>query len=183
MGKQKCTKAYNGVYSVETDVKHHRMTAKYFPSFKSLEFPVQRYDSVSRLSPIDSDIRSWDYMSSRSVNDVISYPRANGSVMDLYNLLWNLAHFPSLVNAIIDNGHIFDGVTLPYSYLGMLYSIFAFHIEDLSMFSLNYLYWGARKSSTSIAVPWAPRFEKLHQLLYRTTCRNPLSHKTSVIDA
>lgn len=166
---------------METSQKYHRMTSKYAPSFESLGFEL--YDKNARhLSPDESDSRFWSYMKKRKETEAIMYPSANGSFMNPYKMLWNLSHFPSLINAISDNGHIFDGLTLPYTYLGMLHSIFACHVEDLKMFSLNYLHWGAPKTWISVAVPYALKFEKLHQLLFKTVCENPLSHKTSVID-
>lgn len=41
--------------------------------------------------------------------------------------------------------HRYPGVTLPFLYYGVTHSIFPIHIEDGSLFSINYLHYGAPK--------------------------------------
>jgi hypothetical protein len=43
-----------------------------------------------------------------------------------------------------ENAHI-CGLTIPWLYFGMLYSTFCWHVEDLFLYSLNYMHYGAAK--------------------------------------
>jgi len=39
----------------------------------------------------------------------------------------------------------FDGISYPYIYSGSLHSLFPWHIEDVGLYSLNFLAKGAKK--------------------------------------
>lgn len=130
---------------------------------------------------IEEDNGFWEYMKTRSHSDKIRYPSAEGNLMDNMNLTWNLGHFPNLILAARDDGLEFDGITAPYLYRGFPKSIFPWQVEDLDMYSLHYLHWGAPTKWYSIVLPYARRFEKLNSLLFGASCDSHLRHKTSVI--
>jgi jumonji domain-containing protein 2 len=67
---------------------------------------------------------------------------APGSLFDK-GVPWNLAEIESLLKKGL-NGDI-TGVTTPYLYIGSWKSMFAWHKEDLDLYSINYLHFGKPK--------------------------------------
>ena len=49
-----------------------------------------------------------------------------------------------------DDANQISGITIPWFYLGMLYSSFCWHTEDLYLYSLNYMHEGSPKIWYSI---------------------------------
>lgn len=56
---------------------------------------------------------------------------------------WNLAELDTILKHGLDQG--IQGVTSPYLYFGGWKSLFAWHKEDLDLYSINYLHWGKPK--------------------------------------
>ncbi|KAF8882255.1 JmjC domain, hydroxylase-domain-containing protein [Infundibulicybe gibba] len=59
---------------------------------------------------------------------------------------WNVAHLPSTLSRLLpssDQG--LPGVNTPYLYFGMWRATFAWHVEDMDLFSINYIHFGAPK--------------------------------------
>ncbi|KAK9121257.1 hypothetical protein Syun_018874 [Stephania yunnanensis] len=99
------------------------------------------------------------------------FPRANDSrpssieseKWDKYSLSpWNLNNLPklqgSMLRAVRDN---INGVTLPWLYIGMLFSSFCWHFEDHCFYSMNYLHWGEAKCWYSVPGSEAQAFEQV----------------------
>ena len=60
---------------------------------------------------------------------------------------WNLNNLPSESGSLLSHLdlHHISGVSVPWMYVGMLFSSFCFHVEDHFMYSINYLHQGAPK--------------------------------------
>ena len=56
------------------------------------------------------------------------------------------------------------GVTSPMVYLGMLFSWFAWHVEDHELHSINYLHTGAPKTWYAVPGDAAQAFEEVVQV-------------------
>lgn len=59
---------------------------------------------------------------------------------------WNVGHLPSTLSRLLpssDQG--LPGVNTPYLYFGMWRATFAWHVEDMDLFSINYIHFGAPK--------------------------------------
>ena len=70
---------------------------------------------------------------------------------------WNVAKLPNLLDVL---GQKVPGVNTAYLYLGMWKATFAWHLEDVDLYSINYIHFGAPKQWYSISQEDAPRFEQ-----------------------
>jgi JmjC domain, hydroxylase/PHD-zinc-finger like domain len=76
------------------------------------------------------------------------------------------------------------GVNTAYLYLGMWKATFAWHLEDVDLYSINYLHFGAPKQWYSISQGDARRFEAAMKSIWPTdakACDQFLRHKTFLI--
>ncbi|XP_068650172.1 lysine-specific demethylase JMJ13-like isoform X2 [Aristolochia californica] len=77
---------------------------------------------------------------------------------------WNLktlSQLPKSVLRLLKTG--IPGVTDPMLYIGMLFSMFAWHVEDHYLYSINYHHCGASKTWYGIPGHASPEFEKAVQ--------------------
>lgn len=60
---------------------------------------------------------------------------------------WNIAHLNTILDVVgEDCGISIEGVNTPYLYFGMWKTTFAWHTEDMDLYSINYLHFGEPKS-------------------------------------
>ncbi|CAH2048157.1 unnamed protein product [Thlaspi arvense] len=75
---------------------------------------------------------------------------------------WNLNNMPKLKGSMLQAiQHSINGVTVPWLYLGMLFSSFCWHFEDHCFYSVNYLHWGEAKCWYGVPGSAASAFEKV----------------------
>ncbi|KAG7400825.1 Lysine-specific demethylase 4B [Phytophthora boehmeriae] len=94
-------------------------------------------------------------------------------------LSWNLGNLNSILRKID-----LPGVTRPMLYFGMWRAMFAFHTEDMDLFSINYVHTGKPKFWYGIPPDAAPQLERAAQSMFpekHHTCSQFLRHKTSLI--
>lgn len=92
---------------------------------------------------------------------------------------WNINKLDSIVNLL---GPV-PGVSSPYLYVGTWRSMFAYHVEDLNLYSINYLHAGASKSWYSIKQKDKKRFESMAISFFveeHQDCHEFLRHKTKM---
>lgn len=95
--------------------------------------------------------------------------------------LWNLNKLPNLLDVL---GTKVPGVNTAYLYLGMWKATFAWHLEDVDLYSINYLHFGAPKQWYSISQADARRFERAMKSIWPTdakACDQFLRHKAFLI--
>ena len=56
--------------------------------------------------------------------------------------IWNVANLDNILNEL---GKKVPGVNTPYLYFGMYRASFAWHLEDMDLYSINYIHFGAAK--------------------------------------
>lgn len=95
--------------------------------------------------------------------------------------IWNLNKLPNLLDVL---GTKVPGVNTAYLYLGMWKATFAWHLEDVDLYSINYLHFGAPKQWYSISQGDARRFEAAMKSIWPTdakACDQFLRHKAFLI--
>lgn len=69
-----------------------------------------------------------------------------GSLFTDATTAWNVAHLPSALSRLLPSSNQgLPGVNTPYLYFGMWRATFAWHVEDMDLFSINYIHFGAPK--------------------------------------
>ncbi|PPR01540.1 hypothetical protein CVT24_001851 [Panaeolus cyanescens] len=69
-----------------------------------------------------------------------------GSLFTDETTSWNVAHLPSTLSRLLPSSEKgLPGVNTPYLYFGMWRATFAWHVEDMDLFSINYIHFGAPK--------------------------------------
>jgi hypothetical protein len=104
-----------------------------------------------------------------------------GTLFDENTEHWNLNKLPSLLDVL---GSKVPGVNTAYLYLGMWKATFAWHLEDVDLYSINYLHFGAPKQWYSISQGDARRFEAAMKSIWPTdakACDQFLRHKAFLI--
>lgn len=94
---------------------------------------------------------------------------------------WNVAHLPNVLDVL---GQKIPGVNTAYLYVGMWRSTFAWHLEDVDLYSINYIHFGAPKQWYSISQKDLRRFEAVMKSTWPNEakhCSQFLRHKTFLI--
>ncbi|KAG2393936.1 hypothetical protein C9374_003700 [Naegleria lovaniensis] len=111
---------------------------------------------------------------------------------DLYGTLfvdpktpWNLNTLDSVLSRILKKqGITLPGINSPYLYVGSYKSFFAWHCEDLDLYSINYMHFGSPKVWYTIPFPYKTKFEELVKKTFPEQfkqCSQFLRHKTTLI--
>lgn len=83
-----------------------------------------------------------------------------------------------------DYGISIDGVNTAYLYFGMWKTTFAWHTEDMDLYSINYLHFGAPKTWYAVPPEHGRKLEKLANSCFPAsfkTCEAYLRHKMTLI--
>jgi len=88
-----------------------------------------------------------------------------GSLFDDSTKDWNVAKLENLLDVL---GQNVPGVNTAYLYLGMWKASFAWHLEDVDLYSINYIHFGAPKQWYSISQADARKFEGAMRSEYPT---------------
>ncbi|KAK6904001.1 hypothetical protein I203_107513 [Kwoniella mangroviensis CBS 8507] len=74
---------------------------------------------------------------------------------------WNLNNMPILPDSLLRYIRSdISGMTVPWIYLGMMFSTFCWHNEDHYTYSVNYMYWGETKTWYGVPGSDAEKFEQ-----------------------
>jgi hypothetical protein len=104
-----------------------------------------------------------------------------GTLFDDRTETWNLNKLPNLLDVL---GTKIPGVNTAYLYFGMWKATFAWHLEDVDLYSINYVHFGAPKQWYSISQADARRFEAAMKNIWPAdakACSQFLRHKGFLI--
>ncbi|KAF9931640.1 hypothetical protein BGZ65_004793 [Modicella reniformis] len=105
----------------------------------------------------------------------------SGSLFDERTKHWNTQCLGDLLSRIDQN---LPGVNTPYLYFGMWKATFAWHVEDMDLYSINYLHFGAPKQWYCVRPEHSARFECIAQGIFSSDykiCPQFLRHKTYLL--
>uniref|UniRef100_A0A7R9IGF8 [histone H3]-trimethyl-L-lysine(9) demethylase n=1 Tax=Timema tahoe TaxID=61484 RepID=A0A7R9IGF8_9NEOP len=109
----------------------------------------------------------------------------SGSLTDKNVNVWNINHLGTILDYVNeDYGISIDGVNTAYLYFGMWKTTFAWHTEDMDLYSINFLHFGAPKTWYAIPPEHGRRFERLANGFFPEAykaCPAFLRHKMSLI--
>uniref|UniRef100_A0A8C6WKK6 Lysine-specific demethylase 4B n=1 Tax=Neogobius melanostomus TaxID=47308 RepID=A0A8C6WKK6_9GOBI len=109
----------------------------------------------------------------------------SGSIYDEDVHEWNISRLNTLLDMVEQEcGIVIEGVNTPYLYFGMWKTTFAWHTEDMDLYSINYLHFGQPKSWYSIPPEHGKRLERLAQGFFPGSsqgCDAFLRHKMTLI--
>lgn len=109
----------------------------------------------------------------------------NGSITDPDVKEWNINNLGTILDFVnSDYGIEIDGVNTAYLYFGMWKTTFAWHTEDMDLYSINYLHFGDPKTWYAIPPEHGKRFERIAAGFFpgsAKTCQAFLRHKMTLI--
>eukprot|EP00117_Sycon_ciliatum_P028140 scpid70035/ scgid5429/ Lysine-specific demethylase 4A; JmjC domain-containing histone demethylation protein 3A; Jumonji domain-containing protein 2A len=107
-----------------------------------------------------------------------------GSLTDPSVKIWNINCLPSILDELERSGVSIPGVNTAYLYFGMWKTSFAWHTEDMDLYSINYLHHGAPKAWYSIPPEHGKRLEEVAKGYFphsHRTCSSFLRHKMTIM--
>ncbi|XP_052317085.1 lysine-specific demethylase 4A-like isoform X3 [Oncorhynchus keta] len=109
----------------------------------------------------------------------------NGTLYDPDVTEWNIGHLNTILDTVErESGIKIKGVNTPYLYFGMWKSTFAWHTEDMDLYSINYLHFGEPKSWYVVPPEHGKRLERLARGFFpgsAQSCEAFLRHKMTLI--
>uniref|UniRef100_A0A8C4GXY6 [histone H3]-trimethyl-L-lysine(9) demethylase n=1 Tax=Dicentrarchus labrax TaxID=13489 RepID=A0A8C4GXY6_DICLA len=98
---------------------------------------------------------------------------------------WNIGRLNTILDTVeTESGIKIKGVNTPYLYFGMWKSAFAWHTEDMDLYSINYLHFGEPKSWYVVPPEHGKRLERLAKGFFpgnAQSCEAFLRHKMTLI--
>jgi len=104
------------------------------------------------------------------------------SITDAEQKVWNIRRLDSLLTDVLDEQ--IPGVNMPYLYFGMWKATFSWHVEDMDLYSVNYLHYGAPKTWYCVPPQYAYKLERVAAKLFPEMsdhCKNMMRHKCCMI--
>ena len=104
------------------------------------------------------------------------------SITDPEETVWNIKRLDSLLTEVMEEQ--IPGVNMPYLYFGMWKATFSWHVEDMDLYGVNLLHYGAPKTWYCVPPQEAFKLEQVAQKLFpemTLACYNLLRHKAIMI--
>ncbi|XP_031315171.2 lysine-specific demethylase 4D-like [Camelus dromedarius] len=133
----------------------------------------------------DFDDLERKYWKTRLYDSPIYGADISGSLFDENTKEWNLGHLGTTQDLLEQEcGVVIEGVNSPYLYFGMWKTAFAWHTEDMDLYSINFLHFGEPKTWYAVPPEHGRRLERLAKELFPGSSRGCgafLRHKVALI--
>ncbi|XP_061097279.1 lysine-specific demethylase 4A isoform X2 [Conger conger] len=134
---------------------------------------------------VDFEELERKYWKNLTFNPPIYGADVNGTLYDPDVTEWNIGRLNTILDTVeCDSGIVIEGVNTPYLYFGMWKTTFAWHTEDMDLYSINYLHFGEPKSWYCVPPEHGKRLERLAKGFFSGSSQNCeafLRHKMTLI--
>ncbi|ORX93354.1 JmjC-domain-containing protein [Basidiobolus meristosporus CBS 931.73] len=157
--------------TAKTSLKR-RVSKQAIPEFGEEEFTAPEY------TPDFCRELERNYWRNVTYNPPLYGADMPGILFDETTTTWHLGHLDNILNEINVS---LPGVNSPYLYFGMWKATFPWHVEDMDLYSINFIHFGAPKQWYAIPPPQHERFERVAQGFFSheyKKCSQFLRHKT-----
>ncbi|XP_054581743.1 lysine-specific demethylase 4D-like [Eptesicus fuscus] len=141
-----------------------------------------QYQTPPHLDFEDLERKYWK---TRLYDSPIYGADVSGTLFDANTKQWNLGHLGTIQDLLEQEcGVVIEGVNTPYLYFGMWKTTFAWHTEDMDLYSINYLHFGEPKTWYAVPPEHGQRLERLARELFPGSsrgCEAFLRHKVALI--
>ncbi|KAL7850900.1 hypothetical protein AOLI_G00212560 [Acnodon oligacanthus] len=174
---QQVVTGQSGLFT-QYNIQKKAMTVKEFrKTANSDKFCSPRYDDFEELER--------KYWKNVTFNPPIYGADVNGTLYDPDVDEWNVGRLHTILDTVeYDSGITIEGVNTPYLYFGMWKTTFAWHTEDMDLYSINYLHFGEPKSWYCVPPEHGKRLERLAKGFFpgsSQNCEAFLRHKMTLI--
>ncbi|XP_522155.4 lysine-specific demethylase 4E [Pan troglodytes] len=142
----------------------------------------KKYQTPPHQNFADLEQRYWK---SHPGNPPIYGADISSSLFEESTKQWNLGHLGTILDLLEQEcGVVIEGVNTPYLYFGMWKTTFAWHTEDMDLYSINYLHFGDPKTWYVVPPEHGQHLERLARELFPDIsrgCEAFLRHKVALI--
>lgn len=141
-----------------------------------------QYRTPDHVDFLDLEKKYWERLT-----ETVSIYGADvaGTLFDENCDVWNINRLKTILDYVReDYGVSISGVLTSYLYFGLWKTTFAWHTEDMDLYSINYVHCGSPKMWYAIPPQYGRWFENLageHFSASRNVCDAFLRHKTTII--
>ncbi|VVC38342.1 JmjC domain,JmjN domain [Cinara cedri] len=170
-------KGQQGLYQAKNIQVKPMTVASYKTLAESTHYRTPNYVDYADLEK--------NYWENIKLNSPIYGADVSGSLTDKDVNTWNINNLGTILDFVNkDHGVNIEGVNTAYLYFGMWKSTFAWHVEDMNLYSINYIHTGYPKTWYAISPKDGNRFSRLAKSFYPSDfeeCRVYLNHKEVII--
>ncbi|XP_029285100.1 lysine-specific demethylase 4A isoform X3 [Cottoperca gobio] len=134
---------------------------------------------------VDFDELERKFWKNLTFNPPLYGADVSGTLYDPDVTEWNIGCLNTILDTVENESGIkIKGVNTPYLYFGMWKSAFAWHTEDMDLYSINYLHFGEPKSWYVVPPEHGKRLERLAKGFFpgnAQSCEAFLRHKMTLI--
>uniref|UniRef100_A0A8C6SUU4 [histone H3]-trimethyl-L-lysine(9) demethylase n=1 Tax=Neogobius melanostomus TaxID=47308 RepID=A0A8C6SUU4_9GOBI len=146
---------------------------------------TSKMDKFCHPQHLDSDELERKFWKNLTFNPPIYGADVSGSLYEQGVAEWNIGSLNTVLDAVENESAVKNkGINKPYLYFGMWKSAFAWHTEDMDLYSINYLHFGEPQSWYVVPPDQGKRLEELAKGFFpgsAQSCDAFLRHKMTLM--